>query len=319
MNPIAEPKAVHYIRMIGRELMPGYYYKQKFKNYQKEYDNYKSDLDYNHRLKQYFQLTKPFSLPNEAVKNKDFKFQKPSPYYFDLKEFLFYFKPDFAFAYEFGDSLQINSYPSLIKARPIEKGNENSILYLFNKRRHFYFVNDTINFQDKKNMLVWRGAAHNPTRQLLLKKYFNNSVMDVGEVGNFMNEDGYQKPKMSIQEQLKYKYIFCPEGNDVATSLKWILSSNSVCIMPKPTRESWFLENELEPNIHYVEVRSDLNDLEEKMNWINQQPKLANEIIMNAHEHVNRFRDNTKEDLLCLSILNRYAELSGQGNQFRWE
>ena len=40
----------------------------------------------------------------------------------------------------------------------------------------------------------------------------------------------------------KHKFILCIEGNDVASNLKWVMSSNSVAVMPKPKFESWFME-----------------------------------------------------------------------------
>jgi len=41
----------------------------------------------------------------------------------------------------------------------------------------------------------------------------------------------------SIAEQLKYKYIISLEGNDVGSSLKWVLLSQSVAFMKKPAVE----------------------------------------------------------------------------------
>ena len=47
---------------------------------------------------------------------------------------------------------------------------------------------------------------------------------------------------MTINEQLHYKFILCSEGNDVASNLKWVMSSNSIAVMPKPKFETWFME-----------------------------------------------------------------------------
>ena len=41
--------------------------------------------------------------------------------------------------------------------------------------------------------------------------------------------------KVSIDYHLKHKFILCIEGNDVASNLKWVMSSNSVAVMPKPS------------------------------------------------------------------------------------
>ena len=39
------------------------------------------------------------------------------------------------------------------------------------------------------------------------------------------------KNRMTINEQLQYKFILCFEGNDVASNLKWVMSSNSIAII----------------------------------------------------------------------------------------
>ena len=53
------------------------------------------------------------------------------------------------------------------------------------------------------------------------------------------------------------------EGIDVATNLKWIMSSNSLCFSPKLRYETWFMEGKLVPGVHFVEVRDDFDDLAE--------------------------------------------------------
>ncbi|MDE4959522.1 glycosyl transferase family 90, partial [Francisella tularensis subsp. holarctica] len=62
----------------------------------------------------------------------------------------------------------------------------------------------------------------------------------------------YNNGFLSIQDQIKYKYIVSIEGYDVATNLKWIMNSNSLCFMNKPKYETWFMEGTLIPNHHYV-------------------------------------------------------------------
>jgi nucleoside-diphosphate-sugar epimerase len=83
---------------------------------------------------------------------------------------------------------------------------------------------------------------------------------------NVINNN-YILNKLSTQEQLQSKFIISIEGNDVATNLKWILYSNSVVIMPKPTICSWIMEDKLISGTHYIEIKSDYSDLEEKYKW----------------------------------------------------
>ncbi|WP_029812449.1 glycosyl transferase family 90, partial [Vibrio parahaemolyticus] len=133
-------------------------------------------------------------------------------------------------------------------------------------------------------------------------------------IGQTRPQEGqpWEKGFMSIEEQLQYKFLLCIEGNDVATNLKWAMSSNSLVIMSKPKYETWFMEGKLEAGIHYVEVQDDYSDLPEKMDYYlaNEQEALA--IIENAHQWVEQFKDKRKERLISLMVADKYFTLSHQ-------
>jgi hypothetical protein len=72
---------------------------------------------------------------------------------------------------------------------------------------------------------------------------------------------------MTRQEQMDAKMIIMAEGNDVATGSKWAMLSTSTVIMSKPGVFSWLMEDRLIAGIHYLEVKWDWSDLEEKVRW----------------------------------------------------
>ena len=266
------------------------------------------------RLNYYVKLNQNFDVPTQAVSVKDFKRTGGSEYYLDLKEFLHYFSSETHFAYHFGDETHVNQFPTLFKARPVNSSNANSILFKLNKRRHFKWVVDPCKFSEKKDVMVWRGGAYKELRRDFVKKFWDNPLCDVGQTNNPLEEVPWQKNRLSISEQLRYKFIFCPEGNDVATNLKWVMSSNSLCFMPKPKFETWFMEGILKPDVHYVEINSEYSDFEDKISYYSTHIKEAEQIIKNAHQHVELFKNSDFEDLLCLKVLETYAKLSGQLN-----
>ena len=116
----------------------------------------------------------------------------------------------------------------------------------------------------KKDLVVWRGATYHQNHRLRFLEAC--SSMDFIDAGNTALSKGeaipFAKPRLSIKDQLNYKFILSLEGNDVATNLKWIMSSNSVCIMPRPKFETWFKEGTLKPNYHYIEIKDDYTDIE---------------------------------------------------------
>ncbi len=311
-------KLFYYISGYGRNALPVSY----FRSYYRKLRAYEKSIDQQvitDRLDYYFKVNNHFPIPEKAVAVKDFKKTKGTGYFLDLKEFLHYFKKDTRFAYKFGDDLDVYAYPTLFKARPLTKDNANSILFKLNKKRHFQWVKDTVPYENKKDKLVWRGGAYWPLRREFVEMYWDHPLTDVGQTNKPAEDVAWQKEPMPIKEQLDYKFIACPEGNDVATNLKWAMSSNSLCIMPRPTCETWFMEGRLEPEKHYVEVKPDFSDLPEKIEYYLAHPDAAKAIIDQAHAFVAQFQDRLLEDLLCLKVLERYAEMSGQKNALKFD
>jgi len=266
------------------------------------------------RLNYYNQNTEPFSLRGNGVRLKDIPFRGAgSMYWLDLMEYARYFPQDSQIAYLFRDVTHVPKVPTLVKSRPIataDHPNNNSVLFKFVKIRHFKFVNDPIPFQEKENKLIWRGAAYKQHRIDFLQEFFNKSpLIDVAQHNKKGNlNPQWQKPFMSIEEQLKNKFILSIEGNDVATNTKWALSSNSLLFMKKPTYETWLMEGRLKPGIHYVQLRDDYSDMEEKIKYYINNPKKAEKIINHANQWVMQFKNPYVEDWLNLKSLERYIK-----------
>src|SRR5262249_7549412 len=123
---------------------------------------------------------------------------------------------------------------------------------------------------------------------------------------------GLQSPFLSPAEQVTCKYVISVEGNDVATNLKWIMATNSLCLMPASVYETWFMEGRLEPGRHYVELRDDFEDLEEKLVHYENHPDEARAIIANGQDYVRQFLDERRERLISLIVLHKYFVMTGQ-------
>jgi hypothetical protein len=226
-------------------------------------------------------------------------------YYYDLKEHARYFSRKLRLCYEFGDVLDVPDHPTFVKCRPIHADNVNSLIMKLEKFRHFVFPADRIAFADKKPVAVWRGGEHNPKRVELMRRYRGHPLCDVGYT-HLGPSDSRHSPFLRPLEQMEYRYIISIEGNDVASNLKWILGSNSLCLMPAPTYETWFMEGRLKAGEHYVGVADDFEDLEDKIVHYESHPTEAREIIRNANRYVEPFLDEPREQLLSLLVLYKY-------------
>tara|TARA_Y100001970_G_scaffold8326_1_gene9709 strand:- start:38399 stop:39382 length:984 start_codon:yes stop_codon:yes gene_type:complete len=235
-------------------------------------------------------------------------------YFFDLKEYVRFYPSKFLVKFLFGDITKIPKSPSFVKTRPIKGDNENSVLFKLNKVRHFTYTNDRVKFSDKLNILIGRNAVQQKQRIDFFKKYFDHPLCNLGQINSGTTHDVWLKNKISINEQLKYKFILCIEGYDVATNLKWVMSSNSIAVMPIPKFESWLMEGKLIPNFHYILIKDDFSDLEERLKYYIKNDSKAYEIIKNANKYIRQFQNKKREDLISLLILEKYFHYSGQIN-----
>jgi hypothetical protein len=234
-----------------------------------------------------------------------------SMYYYDLKEFTRYFDPDLLIDLQFGDINKVPRVPSIVKARPIAGDNRNGVLFKLNKFRHFHMPADDVAFADKLPLAVWRGKLNNPIRTLLLEVARDLPFCDVG-TPKLTAVPEYRKPYLSIAQQLRYRYVISLEGNDVATNLKWIMSSNSLCLMPPPTSETWFAEKQIEANVHYAPLEPDFSDIAERVRYFERHPAEAKRIIAAANAYCRKFADERAEQAISLLVLYKYFVLSGQ-------
>ncbi len=304
-------KVGYYLLNNLRRIFPSFLFRNRFKTKL----NCSSDFDPEYiqkRVNYYNRLESNAKLPQTTPTLSELKLGKSMKvYYFDSYEYSRYFDPMLRAEFLFGDIIHIPEVPSFVKSRPIRGDNSNSVVLKLEKLRHFRYVNDKKAFQDKKPMLIFRGQVYQPHRLRFLEMYFNHPLCNIGQVNNDQNLQ-YLVSKMTVDKHLDYKFILCLEGNDVASNLKWVMSSNSLAVMPKPTYETWFMEGLLVPNFHYVLLKDDYSDLEERMAYYCQHIDEALAIINNAHQFVKQFRNEKQEDLISLLVLKKYFEKTGQ-------
>jgi len=260
----------------------------------------------------YYNHMPPGDVPPEARPISRISRRK-SYYFYDLKIPAKHFGRSRRVNYKFGDVTSVPPSPALVKSRPIGDDNANSVLFKLDRLRHFdvNVLADTERFRDKKPAAVWRGSLNNEKRKALVARYGNHPSCDIGHVSRDSGAAG-TKPFLTIKEQMAYRYIVSIEGYDVATNLKWIMSSQSLCFMPRPKYETWYMEGSLQPGVHYVGVRDDFEDLGDKIAYYNDNVSEAEQIVANANAHFRRFLDSESEELCQLAVLYKYFRLTGQ-------
>ena len=140
--------------------------------------------------------------------------------------------------------------------------------------------------------------------------YFDHPLCNLGQINKGTEHDHWVRPKISIGEHLLYKFVLCIEGFDVATNLKWVMSSNSIAVMPEPTYESWFMEGSLVPNVHYIRIAEDYSDVEDVLEYYITHPEACLEIIQMLRIY-QQFQDSSLEER-SLWVMQKYFQQTGQ-------
>lgn len=109
-------------------------------------------------------------------------------------------------------------------------------------------------------------------------------------------------------EMVKYKYIWCPKGNDVSSNLYWILSTNSLAFKENCQHEC-IADYFIKPWIHYIPITSGLEDLHEKYLWCEKNTSKCMEIIDNAKLAFTKMTDANYWETNEMIVLDRLGLL----------
>ena len=185
------------------------------------------------------------------------------------------------------------------------KGNTNNIcipdLYAMCEYSGKLNIEDNVEFENKKNKAIFIGAENGNDiyvkynkRINLCNNYINNNnikcyinkIYSTNDIKlEYPNYESFMHNGMTIQEQLKYKYIINVDGNTCAWDrLPWILNSKSLCLKKKSHDTSWYYDFMVKDE-HYVEFDDD-SEVETIINTISTNE--CKRIIKNA----NKFCDD---------------------------
>ena len=267
------------------------------------------------RVQYYCKITEKFKIkePSENFRSL-LKLKHPSMPTLDLLESIANFGSSFrlnCYLEDFADNVK---FPTIVKCREINNENKDYVLMPINYRRFFLFEKDSVQFVKKSPTAIFRGPCYREHRVNFVKNNYQSKKADIADTKRASKGKPFYSPFTKVSEQLLHKFIISVEGNDVASNLPWILSSNSLAFMTKPKFEGWFTQGKLKPNHHYVLLKDDYSDLEEKIDYYSSNTDEALYIINNAHKHVAQFFDHKSELLISLLVLEKYFTLSGQLN-----
>jgi Glycosyl transferase family 90 len=197
-------------------------------------------------------------------------------------------------------------------------------------------VVDEMPFSEKKDTLFWRGSnagghysttdewINFPRNKLLDFEYeyrkknaeieksngsdektinvdiaFVKIIQCDPEMCEFIESRYGTKPHAQLNETLAHKYLLVVDGNTWPSKLQVYLQSKSVVLYNGIFTDwySWMLK----PWVHYIPFSIDASDLGAKIEWIQKNPKLAENIGANARKLMARV--SRLEQMKCYTCL----------------
>lgn len=189
-----------------------------------------------------------------------------------------------------------------------------------------------VNFTDKLNKIIFCGASTGSidikqndrintciwsNKNSWAKEYTNLKITSIVQLSNITLNNyttvnniplkNILSNSISIEEQLKYKYILSIDGNTWAWDRPvWIMNSNSLFLKYESENIGWYYSF-LKENKHYVSVNR--NNMENKYNFFENNTNQALEIIKNSKKFIKNYCSEEAWTFYFKSLLDEISEL----------
>lgn len=311
-----ENNQLYYLKGVVRCLVIPRFWRQwqrriLLRNWQK-----RRDADYiRRRVDFYCHIPVGCDVGNDAVSVDGISMKNThSRYYFDIMQYLRGFPRYLKLNYVAGDVWHNPDVPTIMKARRLDEGSseKNCVLLKVNYRRHFIRPVDPVPLENKIPKLFFRGEIDGkPRRVKFMEMWAGSPLCDLGDTTTKVKSRWYAG-KVSLTSHFDYKFILAVEGNDLATAVQWILASNCIPVMTRPSVEGWLMHSRLLPDVHYIEISDDFSDVEEKLTYYISHPDEAERISEAGKEWAAQFLDSRRERIINYLVLERYFRNTGQ-------
>ena len=176
-----------------------------------------------------------------------------------------------------------------------KEDDDKFINYLYLPLDDLFFENGTttfftnIDWPYKSNDIVWRGGCSGEGGNKSLRVKFTEKLYENNEnirLSNWWSEGKnipcqLFKERINYTELMKSKIFFIIDGAVISSSHMWGFATNSVPFLISNSK-CWFSDFLIE-DFHYISVKYDLSDLNEKLEWVKNNDLKAKEIAENAY------------------------------------
>lgn len=111
--------------------------------------------------------------------------------------------------------------------------------------------------------------------------------------------------KMTMKDQMNYKYVLDIEGNASAYRIGYVLSFKSVLLKVESDYTMW-IDEYLKPNVHYIPINRDFSNLATTIEWCREHDKECKKMADNAYK---LFKKCFTEDFICKYMSKKLKEM----------
>ena len=122
-------------------------------------------------------------------------------------------------------------------------------------------------------------------------------------------------PTLTWDQQSEYKYLIHVDGNVLAYRLLKSMLTKSVILRVKSDFIHW-ADKYMKPNEHYIEVKADLSDLQEKVDWCKAHDEECKKIAEAGYEFAVKV---LRDDVLQTAFVNSLAGKDALGEEAEQE
>jgi len=171
-------------------------------------------------------------------------------------------------------------------------------------------IRKNIPWTDKKNIGVWRGKLSNGSKTNFIEQKVDMSqrelFVDLYKKGALKNVD-YSEESLTKEKMCEYKYLIDIDGwSNTWDATIWKMMSGSVLLKVGGVWEQWYYDK-LKEWVHYVPVKDDLSDLNEKVQWCIDNDEKCKTISENAYKFVTTELTFEKARDYTIEIFNKYV------------
>ncbi|HSX10737.1 MAG TPA: glycosyl transferase family 90 [Chlamydiales bacterium] len=172
----------------------------------------------------------------------------------------------------------------------------------YNSSAEILSINDAIPWSEKIGKAIWRGGVNDYTELATsprltlcrLSKTHPNLVdasfysCEYPAARKLIEQENLLTPFISKLDQLHYRYLPALDGRMCTyPGFQWRLLSDALTLKQDSDQIQWFY-SALSPYSHYLPLASDMSDILEKIQWAEEHPAEAQQMVANARQFITQ-------------------------------